>query len=309
MKKMKVLLVLNPLSRGGKAKKRWEEIFTELRNAGIEWETLLWTSAEDVIRKVSLVRSRTVGHGETHGSESGFDAVVASGGDGTINTVVHGLMKNPDPVLRLGIVYTGTSPDFCQFHGIPLQIPEAVQVLAQNCVQPIDIMELERPEGEKEYFCCSCNPGMGAEVAETANRLRPWVGDLAGTLLALIRSLWRNRRFTFFLNGEKWADCNHLLVTKMPFIASGIRIDADLTPADGRFALCVLRGLSFLGWLRLIPRIYRGERVGEIRILTEPLTIESPQETPVEYDGDAHGFLPVRVALAPRKLDLIVRKH
>lgn len=51
MKKMKILLVLNPLSRGGKAKKRWEEIFTELRNAGIEWETLLWTSAEEVIRR------------------------------------------------------------------------------------------------------------------------------------------------------------------------------------------------------------------------------------------------------------------
>ena len=53
--------------------------------------------------------------------------------------------------------------------------------------------------------------------------------------------------------------------------------DREGDAAVGKRTMTFLRGLSFWGWLRLIPKIYRGERVGEIRILTEPLTIESPE--------------------------------
>ncbi|MBE6425174.1 MAG: hypothetical protein E7029_04160 [Planctomycetaceae bacterium] len=56
--------------------------------------------------------------------------------------------------------------------------------------------------------------------------------------------------------------------------------DREGDAAVGKRTMTFRRGLSFWGWLRLIPKIYRGERVGEIRILTEPLTIESPEETP-----------------------------
>ncbi len=304
---MRALLILNPKSRGGKGKRLWPTLFDELNFMGIEWCGIEWTGVQDTIDWIRRA--------------SAVDMVLAVGGDGTINSAVAGMLQNPNPNLLFGVVYTGTSPDFCRFHGLPTDIHAVAKAIGDGKTRKVDVLELTRCESGKysaasgpkttttrEYVCCSCNLGMGAEVAATANRLRPWLGDAAGTFCALIRSLIRNKRYSYCVNGEQIDNCNHPLVTKMPYIASGIKINADLGENDRKFALCYLQNLSFFGWLRLIPRIYRGEPVGTVRILSQPLEISSVTGAPisVEYDGDPHGALPIRIRICPRSLRLIV---
>lgn len=304
---MRALLILNPKSRGGKGKRLWPTLFAELNRQGIEWRGVEWTSVQNTV--------------DTIRSVSDVDAVLAVGGDGTINSAVAGTLQNPNPKLRFGVLYAGTSPDFCRFHGLPTDIQAAVKAVVNGKARNVDVLELTRCEPGQypaasdsdtttnpEYVCCSCNLGMGAEVAATANRLRPRLGDAAGTFCALIRSLIRNKRYSYCVNGERIENCNHLLVTKMPYIASGIKISVDLGEDDRQFVLCYLQNLSFFGWLRLIPRIYRGASVGTIRLLSQPLEISSVTGAPisVEYDGDPQGTLPIRIGICPRPLRLIV---
>ena len=45
---------------------------------------------------------------------SGYETVVACGGDGTVNAVAAGVLENPDPALKFGVIYEGISPDFCR---------------------------------------------------------------------------------------------------------------------------------------------------------------------------------------------------
>ena len=286
---MKLLLLMNPASRGGRGKGLWPEIFAGLKRANIDYTAVELKRIEEAYEYASKC--------------TGYDAVAAVGGDGTVNAVGAGALNNPDADLKFGVIYTGTSPDFCRFHHIPLRPADAVKVIKDNFVREIPVLLANgRP------FFCSCNLGMGAEVAAAANSLRPFCGDKAGTLLALLSALLRNRRRDYFLSdGREILSCNHLLITRMPYIAGGLRIKLPEL-ADNEYALWYLRGRSRLGMLKLIPALYSGEDNGEIIILKEKLRIWCRKACAVEYDGDPHGELPLELSWSESPLKLLCGK-
>ena len=67
---------------------------------------------------------------------SGVDAVVAGGGDGTINTVASALAGGETP---LGVLPLGTLNHFAKDLGIPLDLAQAVAVIAQGHVARVDV--------------------------------------------------------------------------------------------------------------------------------------------------------------------------
>lgn len=67
------------------------------------------------------------------------DAVIAGGGDGTISTVAGALLGKDVP---LGILPIGTLNHFAKDLGIPLTIPEAVQVIAAGHRKYLDVAKV-----------------------------------------------------------------------------------------------------------------------------------------------------------------------
>lgn len=70
-----------------------------------------------------------------NGSASGFDFVVAVGGDGTINEVAQGLVNTETP---MGIVPRGSGNGLSRHLGIPLKTPDAVAALYKSSPLAID---------------------------------------------------------------------------------------------------------------------------------------------------------------------------
>ena len=285
---MKALLLMNPASRGGRGKKTWPKLFAALDKNSVAYETR-------VLRNIGEAAGLAAG-------ARGFDAVAAVGGDGTVNAVAAGVLAHADPAPAFAVLYTGTSPDFCTFHGIPTAPEGAAAVLAKGHVRETPVLL-----ANGEPFFCSCNPGMGAEVAARANALRPRFGDRLGTFLSLLGALLRDRKRDFVLNGSRTiANCNHLLVTRMPYIAGGLRI--ALPPlAENEYGLWHLENVSRAGWLARIPALYRG-MAGTAETVSGTLAITCPGDPgcPYEFDGDPRGVLPLEIAFSPRKLKLIV---
>lgn len=282
---MKMLILANPSSHGGRAAKRLPEYARMLPQADI---VVLRNGAEASARAAAA---------------AGYDAVVAYGGDGTIGAVADGVMKNPDKSLKLGVLYAGTSPDFCTFHRIPTAARPAVEMLTRETAVPVEVFEIEH-DGTAGHFCCSCNLGMGAEVAKRANRLRPLIGDKAGTFCALAAEIMKAKKFDLTVNGVRIEGCNHLLITRMPYIASGLKVALpDLGP--GEYAIWHVRNLSPCGWLEILPDFYRGTPAGTVTVHSGVTEISADTDTAIEYDGDPHGRLPARIKLSKRKLNLI----
>lgn len=275
------LVLLNPSSHGGRSGR----ILPYLQSILPEGEFVILKDIEEAAR---LAREA-----------SGYDAVVACGGDGTINAVAQGVLENRDMSLKFGVLYTGTSPDFCFEYGIPIDAEGAIAVLREGSVREIPVLAANNVP-----FLCSLNLGMGAAVAKSANRLRPKFGDFLGTLWPVFREVMRGKRYHVNVNGEEFRGVAHVLVTRISRIAGGLKIALPQL-ADDEYALWLARDISRFGCLRIVWNLYRGKACGEIRVLRGKTVISSASPLAVEYDGDPHGELPVSVAFAPRRLRLL----
>ena len=279
------LVLVNPLSHGGRSVR----ILPRLRTLLPEGDIVALKNIEEASR---LAREA-----------KGYEAVVACGGDGTINAVAGGVLENSDTSLKFGVIYAGTSPDFCRAHGIPTDAEQAIAVLRGGAVREIPVLTVNG-----EPFFCSMNLGMGAAVAESANRLRPKFGDFLGTLWAVLREVVRGRRYDLKVNGEEICNVAHALVTRMSRIAGGLKL-ALPSLADDEYALWFAKDVSRFGCLRIVWNLYRGKACGEIRVLRGKTAISSNVSVALEYDGDPHGSLPVSVDLFQNRLRLVVPQN
>lgn len=299
---MKLRLAMNPGSRSGRGRRLWQAWAAGLEAAGAE---------------VDLRVTERPGHAfEIAREATGVDAVVAVGGDGTINEVLDGLLQNPVPGLALGVLYSGTSPDFCRFHRIPTDPGQALARLLRGRRRQVDAVRIDYQDAggqpRTSHFACSCNIGLGAEIAGTSNRIRRYFGDAAGTGLAAFRAILRCPRndLECEIDGERipLAQVNNLSILKNPWIASGLKLNLDLQPDDGRLFAVGVQGRGRLGLLALLPSFYTGRAAIHGGLWIRPcstlrLVAARPQE--LEFDGDPRGFLPVRLRLLPRALTLI----
>ena len=279
------LVLVNPSSHGGRSARR----LPRLRGLLPEGEFVVLKDIDEARRRAREAK--------------GLEAVVACGGDGTINAVAGGVLENIDKSLKFGVIYAGTSPDFCREHGIPTDAEGAVAVLRKGAVREVPVLTANGVP-----FFCSMNLGMGAAVAESANRLRPKFGDFIGTLWSVLREVVRGRRYDVAVNGETISGVVHALVTRMPRIAGGLKI-ALPSLADDEYALWFARDVTRFGSLRLLWKMYRGKPCGEVRILRGRTEFSSSAPIALEYDGDPHGELPVSVDLFPNRLRLVVPQN
>lgn len=303
----RLFLVMNPSSRSFRSREVWPALFDGLRQRRVAFDFALTTKEGD---PADLAREAVA---------RGFDPIVAVGGDGTINDVINGLFGPRDERARaaFGVVYTGTSPDFCGNHGIPLALEPALDLLVANRRRRVDVCRITHqvsaggPAVIRIFSCCA-NFGLGAAVARGANSgLRRRFGEGPGTFLALVGAITRYGTPTFRLRLDGrdlvFPRMFNLFVGKGPLVASGIKLAIDIAPDDGRFYVLPLHSLTKTRLLALLPQVY----TGRITRRFPPLfgrcleILPCPEAPEVEYDGDPRGSLPAEIRLLPRALDLI----
>ncbi len=167
-----MICLVNPTARSGRGRTSQAFWRQGLSEAGLQFRWHECRSGEDCRVQAGLATERTV---------------VTVGGDGTINNVRNGLMANPSRP-ALGVLYSGTSPDFCTFHRIPTKPEAALARLRAGRPKAVDVAEIRFPASETPgaadaartaFFASSCDIGLGAATAEFANRWRRHLGYLA----------------------------------------------------------------------------------------------------------------------------------
>ncbi|MFA6568909.1 MAG: diacylglycerol kinase family protein [Victivallales bacterium] len=299
---MKMLLILNPGSRAGKSKKMWEV-----------WETGLEKAGVDFTRVVTLKPGHAL---EIASSPGNYDILIAAGGDGTINEVIDGAVQSGKENISVGILYSGTSPDFCRFHRIPIEPDKALAALLTGRKKKIDVARISYMnygrQRQVSHFACGCNIGIGASVAERSNRMRKYTGDKTGTFIALLRAFMKNPRFNMELSidGSDYLleEVNNVSVLKNSHIASGLKLNLDIKAFDGRLSVMAVTNRGRLGLLKILPGLYTGNIVNAKDMFLKSCStvkISSNPECEVEFDGDPKGFTPAHIEILPEKLNMI----
>lgn len=123
--KKKLLFIFNPCSGKGQIKNKLMDIIDIMVKAGYEVTVHSTQNREDAMRKVKE-------------EAKDYDLVVCSGGDGTLDEAVTGMMQSEKKV-PLGYIPAGSTNDFANSLKIPKNILKAAHVAVEGRTFPVDV--------------------------------------------------------------------------------------------------------------------------------------------------------------------------
>jgi lipid kinase YegS len=235
------------------------------------------------------------------------DLLIAAGGDGTLNEVVHGLMdlsKAARPVL--GIVPLGTANDFATGCGIPRDPEEALVLCMKGQGVPIDI-----GKANEHWFLNAASVGFGAEVtATTPPELKRLLGPAAYTVMGAILAMnvhhYRGR--LILPDREITGSSPVAIVGNGRQTGGGIQVAPRAHIDDGLLDVLVVRQIPAMALLTAARELQELSPDGEYISYRQTQWVEvHPEETiPVNLDGEPTQFSSVRYEAVPRAIRLIV---
>jgi diacylglycerol kinase (ATP) len=234
-------------------------------------------------------------------------AVVAVGGDGTINQVSQALAGTR---CRLGVVPAGTGNGFARALGLPLDPVEACRILSQGVQRRVDHVEVDRGRG----FVNMLGVGWDAWIAQTANRLR-WMNRYSGFLRylsAAVLCLPKARPQDLAISmGRQTLRGRYLLVAvgNSPQYGFGCTIAPEAELDDGLLDVVLVPTSSPWTLVRNCVRLFtRQPLLGASFHRARSLSIRSPNgdALAIHLDGEAGGTTPARLKVHPRALRVLV---
>ena len=276
-------------------------------------------AGNDALR-ATIVRQREVGHrievrvtGEKGDarrfvSDAGdVDLLIAAGGDGTLNEVVHGLM-DLSVVARpvLGVVPLGTANDFATGCGIPRDPEKALALCMEGEPVPIDV-----GKANEYWFLNAASVGFGAEVtATTSSELKRLLGPTAYTVMGAILAMNVHQyhgRLTL-PDREITGSGPVAIVGNGRQTGGGVQVAPRARIDDGLLDVLVVRHIPATALLAAARELQQLSPDGEyISYWQTPWAEVHPEEAiPVNLDGEPVRFSSVRYEAVPKAIRLIV---
>lgn len=174
MEETKGLLIINPCSGKGKAKKCAQKIKTLFGKSGYDME-LVFTSKRGDAEKLAK-------------EASGVDIIVCVGGDGTLNEIVNGLMANENKI-PVGYIPMGSTNDFASSIGIPKNYKKAVKFIVSGKDKELDICKFNN-----RYLAYVGAAGLFTETScSTSQKIKNRLGRFAYFLFG-IKELFNKKK-------------------------------------------------------------------------------------------------------------------
>ncbi len=293
---MRIKVILNPYANRWGAKAQADETAAAFRAAGVECDLVI-TDAPGQGTPIAEAAAR-----------DGYDAVVAAGGDGTINEVINGLIRaaGDGPTVPFGIVPLGTANDFNLMAGLPDTIAGSAGVIAAGHTRRIDAGQVN------DRFFINNSAAAMEPMVTLENIKMTWLSGEIRYIVALLRALVKLKPWQMKLawDGGGYEGPAYLLsVCNSPrtggfTMAPGAELDDGLL--DMVFAPQVSKGAV----ISILLKLMRGEHVHHPAVTFQRVTaidLTSVPGTPLHSDGEifAESAETVSYRVLPGKVTLL----
>lgn len=277
--KKRIDFIVNPIS-GGRAKEPIvEQIDTSLGN-GFETAVHYTKSSQHTIELAE------------NAIQKGCDALIAVGGDGSINALGKALLHKNIP---LGIIPAGSGNGFARHMGIPLNIEKALERIKAWKPKLIDAAEVN-----KEAFFATLGIGFDAHVsAQFANSkqrgLKTYIKASLNTFLT-----YEPKEYTLWLDNKKHTHKAFLIsVANVGQYGNNAWIAPNASVQDGLLNLVILEPFPKINFGKIGLQLFNknlDQSSYYIEKLVKELTIECSGA--YQVDGEPrkhHGLLEIKV--------------
>ncbi len=270
----------------------------------------------DGICDYDLVVSEAPRHAlEIARDSSGYDTVIAVGGDGTLHEVLNGLMERPaEDRPSMTLLPTGSGNDYRRTLGISTDLPTAVRQIGRGVHHRFDVGVVNGA-----YFANSMAIGLDARVTAKAVELKVRTGwsGLPLYLRALFYVLFKqfySHPVRMQFDDEKPFDYDMLLiaVTNGPTYGGGFFITPHAIGDDGLLDVCVMDSIGLFEALWRLPAVILGRHENMRPVhMSRHSRIRLWSERPIEGQIDGEVMLDSHydIRILPSAIDVIVPEN
>lgn len=285
MKRARV--IYNPTSGKETMKKNLADILAILEQAGYEASAFATTPEKHSARNEAKRAALT-----------GFDLVVAAGGDGTINEVVNGiapLKKRP----QMAIIPGGTTNDYARALKIPRDNPKA----AAEVILKKQTIKMDIGKTPESYFINIAAGGHLTELTyEVPSELKSIFGYLAylakgAELLPRIKPI---KMRLVYDEGEYYGNASMFFLGLTNSVGGFEQIAPDAKLDDGKFSLIIVKTANIFEIIHLVSLMLNGgKHINDHRLIytkTSRLEVDVPDKSHrlmINLDGEYGGDAPM----------------
>ena len=274
----RLLFIINPCSGKGRIRNKLLSVLDIFAKRGYRVETYVTQEALDARRK-AITRGRSA------------DLIVCSGGDGTLNEVVSGMMELKRlPVL--GYIPAGSTNDYAASLGLPRRIENAARLAAEGKASPVDVGKF----GDDRYFVYIAAFGAFTEVSYLTPQDKKNLLGHQAYMLEAVKSLMdiRGRQMKItWEEGELEGEFLFGMVTNTPSVGGfkGL-VSRDVALDDGWFeALFIRMPKNPLDLSGIVSYLFLKEEDNAFvyRFKTRKLKIAAAEDVDWVLDGEFGG--------------------
>lgn len=294
----KAILISNPKSGGYGSHRRipLEKVLDHLTSRGLEVELIPTSYAGEAAN----IAQRAI--------QIGIQDVIASGGDGTINEVLQGIIGSS---ARLGIIPRGTANVLARELDLPLDNLKAAEVIAVGKTQRVHVGKaIEELGGQRErHFFLMAGIGLDASVIRRVRpSLKKHFGEAAFWFSGLSHLInWKPTPFTIEVNDQVLL-ATFAAIGKSASYGGKLAVTPRARLAEPMFEVCVISLRNRLRYLQLLPRVMRSGVPHGNRSVKYLRTahVRASGTAPIQIDGELFGTLPMIFEIALETVEVIV---
>ncbi|MBR4843088.1 MAG: diacylglycerol kinase family lipid kinase [Bacteroidaceae bacterium] len=289
--KRRILFVYNPISGGHRL---------------IPVTSIIRTFTNRDLYDFSIVTTDHKGHATelaAEYAEKGYDAVIAVGGDGTVNEVGCGLIGTET---ALGIIPCGSGNGLARHLGIPTDPYKAVKWLDKSIFENIDYGLIE-----EHPFFCTCGVGFDAKVSESfsSSRTRGLLTYLENILKEM--ATYKNSIYKLsFDNSTETFECFIVTCANADQWGNNAYIAPTASLQDGLLDVVVVHPFTVIDAPLIAFQLFNRQlgRNPNVSISKcRRLTISRESDGPAHFDGDPiHLGKEINIELIPHGLKAMI---
>jgi diacylglycerol kinase (ATP) len=234
-------------------------------------------------------------------AKADFDAIVAAGGDGTLNAVVNGLTGSPTPI---GVLPLGTTNVLAREIGLPRRPESLAGIIVSAPARPIWAGSIAG-----RAFLVMASTGFDSEIVASVNdTLKRRIGRFAFAWAFLVQ-LCRYLPCELSVRAD---GVEHraaaLIASKGRYYAGPFVVAPEAKLSEPTLELVLFRQTGRLAILRYALGLFLGvlPRLRDVTIVrAREVVVIGDRSLPAQGDGDIIGYLPVTIGIGPDPLFLI----
>lgn len=241
-----------------------------------------------------------------------YDAVVASGGDGTVLAVTYLLAETGIPVLPFP---AGTANLLAMNLASPSEPHALAKMTRAGNLLDFDMGEIELADGERMGFMIMAGAGYDATIMKGAAAGKKILGPMAYFTSAVANATPQHADFTLTIDGKVVKSSGvGVLIVNFSKIQFDLSVVHENQPRDGAFDVVVLNTKDAFGLLPALMACIL-DRSGEFPERSDALeihrgteiTVDADPALLVQYDGEVTNLkTPFTVRMLPKAARLVV---